>query len=576
LSIKSFSISLWSDLSTNKKGFIKVRTTTNPPSNTTSYVVKNTLLFGAKSFVATAGYYGLMKLMSSLGRDQGAASSVIATLQGVTIAAGVGLVTSVGSEVSSALGKKLGDRTISAILKTGLIECIALGSIGSLVCLSTKLWMPLVLSNHRVASHVVNYMLGYCGAPLAEFLMAYAQQVVFKMEDNSWFGLIFSTIYRGLCIPLAYFLSVRCDMGMTGIGIACTFIGILSSILTLGWFVFRNTYRKLDNLFTYHFDNFWHMLKQILMSGGKFALQRLTEWGNLYIIVQIIGALYGGDLLSIQPSVVAMLFAGQLTQGFSLAGMMISTQNTKALCATIAKIDELDKRFVENGDLIQFPNAQNRRTLLEQAHNQMKTVKWNLYTIHGAGLLFNFLLVGVLFIGRNVFVDWTLPANIPINSSQSLRKKAMNYLELNLLGTFPDTIRVISGNALNAWDDISFSIFSSLILMSVVGIPLGLLFCAVNDNNIGFFFLLRMITLTIAAFTNIARNYSNFNNCSTKLMQLSAAESSDETYEEINQSSSNLGSRDRIFKLPNAIPMIDANATLLTPLLRKPHSCVIL
>lgn len=466
--------------------------------NSVAKLIKDTSLFGLRNLISSVGYSVMIKIIAELGHSPAAALSIISPLQGVLVSACTGYLNSVGNEIATARTSLASEKQISNLIKTSFVNALLLGTFSGLFCCSTRLWLPLLLANQQTAYAAVEYMESYSVACIADcFLTAYGQ-TVFKMEENSWFGVVTTTLYRSLTLPLGYYLGVMLRMNMHGIGAASSITGILLITAALPWFYCRRTYRDLDDFLKPAIDDFKNHSKKLRDSGWKFAVFRLTEWINLFAIAQIIGNWSNDELFAVQLSMVGLSLTSQLLSGLSQGGMLIAKDD----CAVLKKAM----------DAISF-NRQTRRENIDLAQRQLLKVKKNLIITVIAGLLLNTLLVGIIYYWQDALLKWCMPNDTP----DEIKNMAKKYLNINFIGTFPEAIRVLTASPLQGWNDILFPTFNSLICMTIIGVPLAVGIGLHENKNVLPFFWVRIGAIAVAASINLARNIMHIRNCSKQL-----------------------------------------------------------
>ena len=478
--------------------------TTLAKGSDSAKVAKDTLFFGLRSLMIAVGFMGIGEVMSVIGEAEAAASSVAITFQGLIVGAGAGFVMGIGAEISAAQGRGESREVIFKIARVGFLESTVLGTIGGALCLSTRFWLPLILQDANTATAAVEYLTAFAGAPMTEFLILYFGQLVFRIEKNSLFGLVNSSIYRLTIIPLAYCFGITLEMGATGVGLASTVGGVINVLPTIPWFS-RKEYVGIADLS--HgvrgiIVEIRELLYNLIKSGGLLSLQRISEWGNLFIITEIIGNWSNDALLAIQPTLLGLTLTGQLVNGFSLAGMLIVIERAKALQKYIKTINSNDENFILQR---------------EQGNNMLMGVRNSFLVANLTGLIVNGVLAVTLYLSSNSLINFLLPNDVP----QTLKDLSRRYLLINLAFTFPDTIRVISGNPLLAWNDLPFSVLSSLISMSVIGIPLGVGIAYFFNKNPEPIFFVRGGAIFCAAIGNVCRAISHMRKNHREIEQIS-------------------------------------------------------
>lgn len=483
-------------------------------------IAHDTTLYGFRSVVVAIGYIGISKVLIALGPNEAAASSIITTTQGLIVGAGAGFVTSIGGEIAKIKGQLMNESDpeiikaqIGYMIKTGLVQTFFMGGMGALICITSRYWIPPILSNKTTANYAADYMVMFSPAVLWDFLLLYSAQLVFKIENNAWFGLVTSMTFRIPSIFLASYLGRDQKLGAKGIGFSSSLIGFGTVILCAPWF-FKKTYREILTAGHYSWNDFKRNLKTLFDKGWKLSLQRITEWGNLYIIVQIIGVLSDKDLIAVQPSILLITLMGQLVQGFSLAGMMIANEDSNALkkcklmksqLVTSSVSPLIDSKITPNPSVNSIAVV-NPVDLDIQFQTLKNKVKHNFWVGNGAGLGCNLIFMISLWSAKNALLEWTLPSEAEEETTQV----ANTLYLINLASTIGDTLRVITGGLLYGCDDILFPIMVSLVAMTGLGIPIGL-GISLGNRNITPFFILRLLTIFIAAGLNIRRFFSFLN-----------------------------------------------------------------
>ncbi|MDP3704343.1 MAG: hypothetical protein Q8R24_00350 [Legionellaceae bacterium] len=111
-------------------------------------------------------------------------------------------------------------------------------------------------------------------------------------------------------------------------------------------------------------------------------------------------------------------------------------------------------------------------------------------------LIFHLLLLLTKKYVTNFFIDK--------NAIAATHQLAEDLLCINAISLVPDAVRQISGGLLRGWGDIFYPTLASLLIMSVIGIPLGVIvgdFQGKQEYSSPIF-VLRAITITLAAIVN--------------------------------------------------------------------------
>ena len=249
----------------------------------------------------------------------------------------------------------------------------------------------------------------------------------------------------------------------------------------------RKVYREL-NLYNSLINDYFSRLINFSKSGWKHALQRITEWSNLAIITEIIGAWSTEGLLAVEPSILVLTLCNLLSQGFGQASMMIAAQDYAAL-----------KKAMKN-----FYATVDEQFLIEAKDLKNKLHK-NFFISCGAGLTFNLIISGSLYFMRDEVADIYIPAG----TNESVYALADTLLWINILSLLPDAIRVIAGGIDRGWGDLLVPTLMSLFLMSAIGIPVGYGISMGFNESLLPLFIARIVALVFSAVFNGYRFYTH-------------------------------------------------------------------
>lgn len=443
-------------------------------------ILGSTASFGFRSAIVGAHYAGNGLIMSSLGSNAAAASSVVTTIQNLTIGAASGFLIGTGVELGKALGRK-DEKAAHAITKTGIAMSLALGSVATAAFLSTRYTLPLIL-DPNVAEAAADYFETFAIAAIPDLLVWTNGQIIFKVEKNALMPLIATIAYRIPALGLSYYLGKQLNLGPRGVGLGSGISGWTCVILFQPWFS-KEVYKKY-NLYSPGINDFWKHFKEFMNSGWQLSLQRITEWGNLAGITQIVGAWSSQGLLAEQPSLLSLVLCNSLSQGCAQTSMMIASEDCSAMKKAL-------KDFENTGD----------EASLKQVEKYIAKNTKHFYISNGTGLFFNFLLAGALYLSKQRIIDLYIPEGTPA-STLSL---ANTLFWINDLSLIPDALRIILGGQLRGWGDLLIPTLASLALMSGIGILAGALIGVKEGENILPLFIARVITLLCAAVFNYYR-----------------------------------------------------------------------
>ncbi|MDP3704344.1 MAG: hypothetical protein Q8R24_00355 [Legionellaceae bacterium] len=208
----------------------------NPPKNP---IVIGAISFGASGLLIAFHVIGVNLLMASFGEKATAASNVVATLHSFIISTGVGVLSSASNQLGVALRSsnetQEKNETVEAMIKLGWSGSVTLGFLASVLFLSTKPIMPMIL-DEETATFVSDFFVPFALSPIACFISQTNGTIVFQAEKNWWFPLVTTAAYRIPAVGLGYFLSKSMGMGVPGIGLGSSIAAWASLLLWKSWF----------------------------------------------------------------------------------------------------------------------------------------------------------------------------------------------------------------------------------------------------------------------------------------------------------------------------------------------------
>lgn len=440
-------------------------------------VTINTSLYALRGCVIASHYVGYGFMMSSLGESTAAASSITTTVSMFMMGASSGFLNTGGIELSEALGKGKKDHA-SDIIKASVGLTVLLGGFTSITFLSSKYILGHILEK-PTADSAGDFFQAFALATIPELLIYTYGQVIFKIENNSYMPLLSTMLYRGASLGASYGMGITLGYGAWGIGIGGGIAGWASLVVLQPWFS-RSVYHEF-NLYDLRINNLKENLKTLSSGGWKLLLQRITEWANLAIITQTIGAWNNKNLLAAQPSVLMLTFCNLFSQGFSHAAMMMAKEDR-------TKLQEYFNSFEDTND----------QQWMVKANEMLARNKKNIYIGNFVGLGINVALASGLYLSRATLIHWYVPQN----ATKSTKTLAEDLLFINAVSLIPDVIRVITGGMLLGWSDLMIPTIASLILMTGAGIPIGAWVGYEMAKSVIPFFMARMIFLTLSALVN--------------------------------------------------------------------------
>ncbi len=447
-------------------------------------VVSGTASFGIRGVIVALHYAGNGLMMASLGSREAAASSLIATIQGLTIGASSGFMLATGMELGSALAEKNLQKQ-SAVIKTSWAMAALFSILTSAACLSTEVTLPLVVERD-VAVAASTYLKWFALAAFPDLLIITNAQIIFQKEKISSIPLLTSIGYRVPALALSYAFGKTLGWGSMGVALGSVISGWVNVLLFQPWFS-RAAYKEME-LYSWPIPEFTSHCKKFLGNGWKLSMQRLTEWGNLAIITQIVGAWSSKNLVAEQTSVFMINLCGLIAQGGAQAAMLTAKRDVKEM--------ELA--------LTSFRETRDNSKLIRANHLRQK----NRVTFYGstlAGASLSVLVGAGLYLARDPISNWYIPDHEP----HSVMEQASSLLLINFLGLLPDASRIISAGMLRSWNELLLPMFMSLVTMSVVGIPAGTGWGLAEHEDAIPLFIMRAMTICLSAAVNAYRAMSH-------------------------------------------------------------------
>lgn len=442
--------------------------------------VSGTVSFGIRGVIVALHYAGNGLIMSSLGHNEAAASSLIATLQGLTIGASSGFMLSTGIQLGSALAEK-DLKKQSAVIKTSWAMALFFSLLTSAACLSTEVTFPLVV-DREVAIAASTYLKYFAMAAFPDLLIITNAQIIFQKEKKSWIPLATSIAYRMPALGLSYAFGKTLGWGSMGVALGSVISGWLNIIAFQRWFS-REAYQAMD-LYKLPIPDFSTHCKKFLSSGWKLSMQRITEWGNLAILTQIIGAWSSEDLVAEQASIFMINLCALIAQGGAQAAMLIAKRDVKEMQLALQDVSEAG-----------------RDVRLSRADYLRKKNRVTFYGSTLAGVSLSMLVGTGLYLAKGPILDWYSPDHEP----ESVLKQGSALLLVNFLGLLPDASRIISAGMLRSWDELVLPMLVSLVAMSLIGIPAGAGWGLAEDKDSVPLFIIRAMTICLSAAVNLYR-----------------------------------------------------------------------
>lgn len=435
--------------------------------------------FGLNGFFSSAFIITNSKLLTMLGNKGSGASTLISPYQSVLLGGSVGFILSTGFEIGPLIGKgkftKAGNTG-----KTAWVLSIILGTFTSAVMLSTRGIFPL-LFEVDTALAAADFLSGASLGNIPMLLLLTNVQIAFQ-EGDWYIPPVAGFLLFCLATGLSYLLGFSAHLGPLGLGLGASIAQLLVAFATQLWFL-REPYKKYALYRMSRIPKFKTKMLALLRSGWKLSLQRLTEWGNLMLIVTVIGIENNGALKAANPSLQYLNLLALSLQGVAQAAGMLIAFN----------IGARDKAI--------------------KAGNKIEAENWhrkNIRTLYRSNIAAG-LVVSVVFItfyfARELLANFFL-ANDVDSKIQELSK---TLIPITMFGLIPDAVRIISAGGLRGWKDIFYATMVSLLFMVVIGVPagygLGKLFSNESDagSETAWMFHARNITMFFAAIVIVNR-----------------------------------------------------------------------
>jgi Na+-driven multidrug efflux pump len=224
------------------------------------------------------------------------------------------------------------------------------------------------------------------------------------------------------------------------------------------------------------------------MSGWKLALQRLTEWGNIFIIVSVVGSLSNVSLAALNPAILAVVAVATFEQGIASAAAIIAKMHVKSLISTESDILQATK---------------------EGAAEKIKKGTINTSIVTG---VINFVCIVGFYFARKPITGFligvnnsneTMSVSQPTNltNSSDLYSHAEKLLWVNAIGLIPDGIGMVLYGVLRAWGDILWPTLARAISMTAIGVPLayGLSFAFLDVDIADMMSYVRVATMLVSS-----------------------------------------------------------------------------
>lgn len=461
-------------------------------------ILLKTLSFGMSGLFITAHLVLNGKYLSLLGQEGASASALVTPYESVVMGLGIGFLLGTGLNFGDALGRnaytEAGD-----IGKTATVLTLIMGGISASLMLLTKPIFPLLFE--KVTAEIASdFFMGYSGSLVSTFLLFTWSQIAFQ-EGDLYVSPLSMLLLSSFSAAASYCLGFKADKGALGIGLGGT-IGSMLSALTIGALFFQKHYKKY-RFINCHIEKFTEKLMALLKSGWKLALQRLSEWGNLFIISTVVGVHSNTDLKALNPSILFLVSLGTILQGFAQSTGMVISKNKGG----IKKI--INKEINEENVVVPKKNifSMDELSVIENNHkNNIRAI------VHSnlLGIALTSTIATTIYFARRPISTFLLSAD----SSEELVDLAEYLLCWNVLALVPDSLRIIAAGALRGWgqEELLYPTIISLILMTVIGIPLAYGLGDLFSDEVSMMAYVRLIAIAISSVFIFKRCHSKIKN----------------------------------------------------------------
>ena len=451
---------------------------------------KNSIVLRTASFATNglffAGHVLLNgKYLSSMGTEGASASALVSSAQAVIVGLSLGCVLPLGLFFGEALGKQeykaAGDIAKTATVLSGLLGIFAASAMWS-----TRGIFPLIFEE-ETAKIAFDFFTGYAPTAIPLLFIIVGPQIAF--QEGEWYippASMFSVL--GISGIFSYLLGFTANLRALGIGLGGTIGSSLSALILGLWFFLRQNYDKYD-FFSLSVQGFSKKIKDLLTAGWKLSLQRLTEWGNLFLITTVIGAESNNDLKALNPAMMYLILFGTTMQGCAQAAGMIISKNKGA----INKAQESNLPTQESQEIVTACHRNNIKTI----------IVGNFF-----GVILNMVIGVSFYLARAPLAHFYLSQE----SSDDITNLAEKLLWVNMLGLIPDACRIISAGALRGWQDFLYPTIISFIMMTAIGVPVGYGFGKLFNDPPGVMSYIRCLTMLLADIFILLRCFNQVKN----------------------------------------------------------------
>ena len=432
------------------------------------------------------------KLLVETGDNGPAAASIVTTFQTVVLGIATGCVLSSGICMGEPMGRKnytqAGDVAKSAWLWTAAIATLA-----SALLFTSPQTLPLMFEA-KAASKAADFFQGYGVGTFPTLFLMTTPQIATQAGD--WKVPVVSAALNYIPgVVLSACFAFTCNLGAFGVGLGG---GLSAWPVALGaqWWLTREHYAPLK-LYHPHIKNVTSHIRKLAQVGAVMALQRLTEWGNLFTLAVISGSWGENNLASMNASLQLIVIFNLASQGVAHATGMLCRSQRSAMMKTAQELDEGTYGPTTVSALQQHT---------ENLQKILRTSQIN--------FVFNGILALAIHTARAPLATFFLGHEVT-SPVQHLTEK---LLSINAVGLLCDAPRITLAGGLRGWVDVVWPTMVCLILMTAVGAPAGCLLAGEFEAKMETLFWVRNLTMLVSTAVIFNRLVAKYNEDSRKCL----------------------------------------------------------
>lgn len=424
------------------------------------------------------------KLITETGKNGAAAASIVSTVQTIILGTATGMVLGTGIEI----GKLMGQRkyiNAGSMSRASWALATSLGLLCTLLFGTSRYTLPLIF-DQKAALEAAHFFEGYAVGTLPTMFLMTSPQISFQAGDW-WVPASAAALDYFPAFVLSYCFSHKLELGAFGVGLG----GGLAAWLAAIPVQFRFLSQKYKPLRIYQAaeNNLWDNYKKLSATGAKLALQRLTEWGNLFALTLIIGHWGKSNLEAVNASLSSLVVFNLFSQGIAHALGMLTRRNRSKI-----------KDSAQSTDNIQAVIQDNKKTILFGSLT---------------GMVINSFFAAMIILIRHDLAKFFLSEN----PSDELISKTEDLLIINGLSLIPDSQRIIVMGSERGWDDIMWPTLMSLFIMTMLGASIGYGAGEAFDESVNAIFITRVIAIFLTVLVVTFRQVGQFTQDKVEYLQ---------------------------------------------------------